>query len=123
MRTWSCNPIVGVLDQRGSSDELQTQWCLLHKLVTILFLFAFSWGITANTARLSAGWSGFGFGLDEPGSKAVLAIPPSTASELHPSNRSLSRTQMGILLGIGLVGLIALSRRKSSAIPKKHNKK
>jgi hypothetical protein len=96
---------------------------MLHKLATILFLLLFFGGIAVNTAHLSAGWSGLGSEIDEPGSKALLATLPPIEPELRQSNRSLSSSRMSMLLGIGLVGLITLSRRKSSiASPKKRDK-
>jgi hypothetical protein len=123
MRTKGGNPSSDVCSTNWAVQmNPKGQWCMLHKLATILFLCVFFLGIAANTAHLSTGWSGFGPGIDEPGSKAVLAAAPSVESELNPPNRSLGPTRMSILLGIGLVGLMTLSRRKSNIIPKKEQR-
>jgi hypothetical protein len=91
----------------------------LKKIAIILLLLAILLGITANLSQLSAGWKDIGFGDNEPVVKAVhSAVDPIDADSQRPEHE-LSRTQLSILLGVGLVGLISFSRRKSTIKPHK----
>lgn len=91
----------------------------MKKIAIILLLLAILLGITANLSQLSAGWKDIGFGDNEPVVKAVhSAVDPIDADSQRPEHE-LSRTQLSILLGVGLVGLISFSRRKSTIKPHK----